>query len=292
MVKNRTGLINGQDMKLKKIRIAYGCMVIFFILMSLVFIIPPLWTILSSFKDVKEFIRIPPTIIPRSFQPEKLLRAWNNLNFTKLYANTLTIVVLSIVSTLICNGMAAYVISKMKPKGSKLFFTLLIATMMIPGQVSMVEVYKNIIDFPILHVNMINTYWPMFLMNGCNTFMIIVYKSFFDGIPTSLLEAAKIDGAGDIKVFAKIVLPLSKPVVMTSIILTFNGVWGDYFWPSFILKDPAKQSIMVAIMNLKYDYPVDVQLAALVFAIVPPVVIFLFLQKYIMEGFTMSGIKG
>ncbi len=292
MTKSRTGLINSQDMKSKKVKIAYNFMIVFFVLMSLVFILPPIWTILSSLKDVKEFIRTPPTIIPRSFQPEKLMKAWNDLDFTRLYANTLTIVGLSIVSTLLFNGLAAYVISKMKPKGSKLFFSLLIATMMIPGQVSMVEVYKNIIDFPVLHVNMLNTYWPMFLMSGLNTFMIIVYKSFFDGIPTSLLEAAKIDGAGDIKVFSKIVLPLSKPVIMTSIILTFNGVWGDYFWPSFILKDPEKHNIMVAIMGLRYDYPVDVQLAALVFAIVPPVVIFLFLQKYIMEGFTMSGIKG
>ena len=92
--------------------------------------------------------------------------------------------------------------------------------------------------------------------------------------------------------FFKIILPLSKSVIITSILLTMSGVWGDFFWPQMILKDDALHTIMLAILKLKYTYPVDIQLAGLVFAIVPPVVIFLFLQKYIMEGFTMSGIKG
>lgn len=292
MLKDKCGLINSQDLKKPGTKIGYICLTIFFLLLSLVFVLPPLWTVLSSLKDVKEFIQVPPTIIPRSFEPQKLLTAWNDLDFTKLYLNTITILIGTIAFKLSFCGFAAYVISKVKPAGSKLIFTLIISTMMIPGQVTLVAVYKNILNFPVLNVNLIDTYWPLFMMSGMDAFMIIVYKSFFDGIPTSLIEAAKIDGVGTFGMFFRIILPLSKSVIITSILLTMSGVWGDFFWPQMILKDEELQTIMLAILQLKYTYPVDVQLAGLVFAIVPPVVIFLFLQKYIMEGFTMSGIKG
>ena len=292
MFKNKTGLINSQDLKTKPMKIAYIALTVLFLLISIIFVLPPLWTVLSSFKDVKEFIQMPPTIIPRSFHPEKLITVWNDLNFSKLYLNTLVILVGTVVVKISFCGLAAYVISKMKPKGSKVIFWMIIATMMIPGQVKLVAVYKNILDFPLLHINMINTYWPLFLMGGADAFMIVVYKSFFDGIPDLLIEAAKIDGVGSFGMFSKIILPLSKSVIITSILLTMSGVWGDFFWPRMILKEKELWNIMLAILELKDTYPIDIQFSGLVFAIVPPIILFLFLQKHIMQGFTMSGIKG
>lgn len=292
MFKDKTGLINSQDLKVKRIKIAYIGLTVFALLASLIFVLPPLWILLSSLKDVKEFIQMPPTIIPRSFHPEKLLTVWNDLNFSRLYLNTIIILIGTIIVKVTFCGLAAYVISKMRPWGSKVVFWMFIATMMIPGQVALVSVYKNILDFPLLHINMLNTYWPLFLMGGGDAFMIIIYKSFFDGIPDSLIEAAKIDGISSLGMFGRIIIPLSKPVIVTSMLLTLSGVWGDFFWPGMILKEKENWNIMLAIMELKDTYPIDIQFSGLVFAIVPPIVMFLFFQKYIMEGFTMSGIKG
>ena len=158
----------------------------------------------------------------------------------------------------------------------------------------MVPIYKNIVEFPLLNINLINTYWPMWLMAGANAFYVIIYKSFFDGIPTELLEAGKLDGCNDFTSFTKIILPLSKPIISTMIILSFNGAWGDFFWPYMVLKDSNMQTIMVDVYKMQQSTTVQINtlLLAIAFAIIPPIIVFIFFQKKIMNGFTMSGIKG
>ena len=293
MKKNkRIGIISEIDYANKPAKILYWSLFALMCIIAFVCIAPPIWVILSSLKDTKEFYAIPPTIIPRSFNPEKIVEAWNTFDFSRYYLNTIIVTAGAIIMSVVCNGLAGFVLSKLKPKGSGLVFALILGSMMVPNTVSMVPVYQNIVSFPILGFNMINTFWPMMLMAGCNAFQTMVYKSFFDGIPSALIEAGKIDGCNEIQSFIKIVIPLSKAVVFTSMILTFNAEWGSFFWPFLVLRDKEVYTVIVEVFKIRNSIAQDQVLMILSFAIIPPAIMFMIFQKNIMQGLTMSGIKG
>lgn len=284
--------ISDIDIKRPGGKIAY---VVFFALITLIVLVcvlPPLWVLLSSVKSTEEFYAVPPTIIPHTYEWGKLLDAWSQLNFAKYYLNTFTVIAGTIAVSVTVNGMAGYVLSKLKPMGSKLIFTMILCVYMLPSSATMVPVYKNIINFPVLNINLLNTYVPMWLMAGANAFMVMVYKSFFDGIPASYIEAARLDGANDIQIFSKVMLPLSKPVIFTSMILTFNTSWGDFFWPFLVLKDKNVQTVIVRIYSLRPTIGLDLLITVLAICIIPPIILFMFFQKHIMAGFSIGGIKG
>jgi len=291
----RTGIINYMDLKKAHIRLLYWVVFVLLCILAFVCMAPPLWVIISSTKDVKEFIMIPPTIIPRSFHPEKWIDVWNMLDFGRYYINTLALAAGNVVCSITFNGLAGFVLSRLKPRGSTLIFTLMLWTMMLPNSVAMVPVFKNIVNVPLLNINLTDSYIPMWLMAGASAFNVMVFKSFFDGIPSSLIEAARLDGCTDLQIFYRVVVPLSTPVIMTMFILTINGTWKDFFWPYLILRNQDMYTVMVKIFTMGgsgSNYTIDLQMIALTFAIVPPAIFFLFFQRYIMQGFTLSGIKG
>lgn len=287
-----TGILGALDLRSPRIKLLYAIVIAVMIIISCACILPLLWLILSSLKDIKEFYAIPPMLIPNSLHFDKLLKTWQEFKFTRYYLNTAYLTIGSVVSCLIFNGLAGYFFSKLKPRGSALMFVLIVWTMLLPSMVGMIPLFKNIIDFPLLHINFTNTFWPMWLMAAANPVVILIFKSFFDEISQSLLEAAKIDGAPNRTILTRIMLPLSVPVISTITILTVNSVWMDFFWPYMVLKDQAHWTIIVAIFNLRASTPMDLQFIALTFAVLPPILLFLFFQKYIMQGYTFSGIKG
>lgn len=290
--KDEGAIISNIELKRTGGKVAYVCFTAVMLLIVLICILPPLWVILSSVKSTEEFYAVPPTIIPRTFEWGKLLEAWNQLSFAKYYMNTFAVIAGTIATSVIVNGLAGYVLSKLKPMGSKIIFTLIMCVYMLPASATMVPVYKNIINFPVLNINLLNTYVPLWMIAGANAFMVIVYKNFFDGIPSSYIEAARLDGANDIQIFTKIMIPLSKPVIFTSMILTFNSSWGDFFWPFLILKDKEVQTVIVRVYALKNVIGQDLLITALAICIIPPIILFMFFQKHIMQGFSMGGIKG
>ncbi|MEG1441654.1 MAG: carbohydrate ABC transporter permease [Oscillospiraceae bacterium] len=289
----QTGLLTSLDLKSLRSRIGYWCIVGFIVLVSIICIFPPLWVFLSSFKDVKEFLSIPPTIIPHSFHPEKLVEVWKSMNFGKYYINTFYLAIGELVFCIFFNGLAGYVISRLKPKGSMLFFSLVLWSMMLPTSVSMVPLFMSFIDFPIFHFSMLNSYFPMWLMAGANAFNVLLFKNFFDSIPMSYLEAARIDGCSNLGIFTRIILPLSKPIIMVVAIFSINASWESFFWPYLVIKDKSLTTVAVQLFKMKATgFAMDKYMIVLLFSILPPAIIFLFFQKYIMEGVTMSGIKG
>lgn len=290
----RTGIINSIEMKKTKFKMAYWILFLVMVLISLICLLPPVWILLSSMKDIKEFYKIPPTILPETFQPEKLIETWNKLKFFRYYINTLELAAGCVVFSVVINGLAGYVLSRLKPKGSGLFLSLMIWTMLMPASLSLVPLFKTMIKFPLLGINLTNTYIPMWLISGASAYFVLIFKGFFDSIPVSLLEAARLDGCGNLKIFYKIIVPLSKPIIAVVSIFTVNGAWGDFLMPYLIIKDPEKYTVMVRIFTMRgsVGFALDIQMIALVFAIIPPVILFLFFQKHIMHGFTLSGIKG
>lgn len=288
------GVISEFEYKSPKNKLIYWVMIAILLVLVVICMFPPLWVILSAGKDVDEFYRVPPTLFPKSFNPEKIVNLFKTHNFVQYYINTFEVCVGSVIFSVVINGFMGYSLSKMRVKGSKIIFGLVLASYLLPNTVSMVPVYKAIIKFPVLNVNLMNTNWPMWLMAGANAFMVIVYKGFFDNIPDSLLEAGRLDGCTDTSLFTRIVLPLSKPVMFTSVILTFNAAWGDFFWPYMVLRKKETYTIMVDIFIMQQEptITIDTILIAIAVAIIPPAILFVFFQKNIMQGFTMSGIKG
>ena len=298
--KVKIGLISEIDLKSPGIKVLYWSLFLILVILALIAFLPPLWVMVSSTKDTAEFYAVPPTVIPKSFNLAKLISIWNDISFGKYYMNTIYVTLGTIVASITFNGLAGYVLAKLKPRGSTVVFALLMATMMIPNNVSMVPVYKNIINFPLLRpfaslgvdTSLINTFWPMWMMSASNIFLIIVFKGFFDGIPTSYIEAAHLDGCNAVSVFTRVVLPLSKPVIATASILTVTSAWSDFFWPYMVLKTRDLSTVIVIVYKLRDSMSVDRFIPVLTFAMLPPMILFMFFQKNIMQGFSMSGLKG
>lgn len=290
-----TGIISKFDMQNPSVKVLYGVIWFFMILAILICFLPPLWCMTSALKDSREFFSVPATLIPRSFHPEKLWETWEMLNFGQAYINTVIVLCGSLVMSLVCNGMMGYVLSRLRPRGYKLVLSLVLWTLMLPQSVSQVPLFKNFLSLPILGINITESYLPMWLLAGANAFYVLIFKSFFDSIPQSLIEAARLDGCTNLGIFFRVMLPLSKPVLMVIAIFTINASWSDFFWPYLVLGSRSElYTVMVKIFYMagSSGYSEDIQVVALIFTIIPPTILFLFFQRYIMSGFTLSGIKG
>ena len=289
------GIISKFDMQNPSVKVLYGLIWFFLILAVLLCFVPPLWCMTSALKDSREFFSVPATIIPRSFHPEKLWETWEMLNFGQAYLNTIFVLCGSLVMSLVCNGMMGYVLSRLRPRGYKLVLSLVLWTLMLPQSVSQVPLFKNFLSLPILGINITESYLPMWLLAGANAFYVLIFKSFFDSIPQSLIEAARLDGCTNLGIFFRVMLPLSKPVLMVIAIFTINASWSDFFWPYLVLGSRSElYTVMVKIFYMagSSGYSEDIQVVALIFTIIPPTILFLFFPRYIMSGFTLSGIKG
>ncbi len=262
------------------------------IILAGISLFPPLWVFLSAFKNINEFLATPPTIIPRSFEPWKVIEAWKQAHFGTAYLNTLCIGGGQLIVNLLLNGLAGYSLSRLKPKGGKLVFMLITWTMMMPHSMNMVPLYMTFIDMPIIHVNITNTYLPLWIMAGAQPFNILLFKSFFDSIHMSYLEAARIDGCTEFGIFTKIILPLSKPIVFTVSLFALNGIWGDFFWPYLILRDEKLLPTGVKIYKMATAARKDIYFMVMIFVMLPPIIIYFTLQKYMMKGLAIGGVKG
>ena len=293
-MKERNGIISNLNYKKLSYKIIYWTIIALLIAVSIVCIVPVAWVLVSSLKSLDEFYSVPATIWPKSFHFEMIPELFGKYDFTTLYLNTIKLCAGSILFSIVFNGLMGYTLSKLKVKGGAIVFAVVLATYMLPTTVCMAPIYKNIIDFPIIGVNLINTNWPMWLIAGANAYFVILYKSFFDTLPNELLEAAKLDGCGDMNTFIRIMVPLSKPIVATTVIMSFSAAWGDFFWPYMVLKEPTVQTIMVKIYAMQSNTSIGMNtlLLAIAFSIIPPAIIFVIFQKKIMNNFTMSGIKG
>lgn len=291
--KKTEGALSSMNMLDRGNRVIYWCMFAMLVILALICVLPPVWIMISSFKTPKELLQIPPALLPSEWNLQKFKEIWNNLNFGKYYLNTIEIAVGSVVFSVVCNGLAGYVLSCLRPKFSGLFAGLILWTMLLPNTLSMVAQFMNICDFPIFGWNLTNTFWPMWFVRGANAFQILLYKDYFDGISKSLIEAAMLDGCSKLQVFGKIVLPLSKPIIAVDAIFTVTGVWGDFMLPYLTLSEKNLKTVMLAIYDMSTTtiYSIDEQLVGIVFSIIPPVLIFFFLQKYIMGGLTTGGVK-
>ncbi len=286
------GLITGAEFKSLYIKFIYAIFFVVLLILSLICVAPILWVFLSAFKDLDEFLQIPPTIIPKTFNLSKLPEVWNQLKIGKYYINSLVYVCGCLFFDIMLNGLAGYTLSKARPKGYKIADKLVFLCMLLPTSMNMIPLYMSFSDLPLLHINILNTYLPMWLMYGVAPFTIMLFKKYFDGIPKALSEAAKIDGCSELGIFARIIMPLSKPIVLVVAILCINTAWADFMWPYLIVNDPDKMQISVIVYNMKESMSIDKYFVVLLLSILPSIAIFAVFGRKMMGGLVVGGVKG
>lgn len=283
----KDGVIRGYDIRSPKVKVLAIIIMIICILMVCICLFPAVWVFLASFKDIKEFTRNV-TILPDSFDWSRMGDTWKAFNFTKYYRNSLISVLGSTICAVIFNGLLAYGLGVLKPKGYKVALGLVMWSLLIPGTVSIVALFRNI---NLIGLN--KSFVPLWLAFGANAFYVVLFKQFFEEIPRELLEAAKLDGCGVFRIFANIMLPLSKPIITVVAIFAVTAAWSDFLLPYLVLNGTDKVTVMVKLFSFK-DTPTDAVsvLRASFFAIIPPTIIFAIFQKQITDGAASGAVKG
>ncbi|MEU3222966.1 carbohydrate ABC transporter permease [Streptomyces sp. NPDC006976] len=259
---------------------------------TLAFVFPLYWMAGGAFKSSSELADPNPTLIPHSWHPESYSEAWANVGLSDYFLNTLLLAAGAWLTQLLVDVAAAYALSKLRPALGNIVLGMMLATLMLPVSALLVPTYLTVTDVPLFGVNLINTPWAIWLPACANAFNIFILKRFFDQIPTELLDSARMDGAGPLRVLVSVVLPLSRPVLAVVSIFAVVGVWKDFLWPLLVLPDPARQPITVALNRLAEFMPANQLLAGMVMASIPLLVIFLIFQRHIIAGLTAGSLKG
>lgn len=283
----KDGAIRGYDISSAKVKLLCLIILLICLLIVLVCIFPVVWVFLASFKDIKEFTRNV-TILPEHFDWSRMQTTWNAFKFTKFYKNSLISVLGCTVCAVIFDGLLAYAIGVLKPKGYQLAYGLVMWSLLIPSTTSIVALFRNI-----NLIGMEGSFLPLWLAFGANAFYFVLFKQFFEDIPKELLEAARLDGCGVLQIFIRIMLPLSKPIIMVVAIFAITAAWSDFLLPYLVLNGSGKETVMVKLFTFK-DTPTDAVsvLRATFFAIIPPTILFIIFQKQITDGAAAGAVKG
>lgn len=223
-----------------------------------------------------------------SFSLSNYVRIFKNFNLMRNLTNSVIVTVGACTMNCVFSSMAAYGFAKKKFPLRNKIFSLYLATLMIPGQVTLIPVF-NIMK----KMNLLNTHIAL-MLPVVNAFGVFLIHQFMSNVPDELLEAAKIDGCPEHKIFIKIVLPLIRPVLVSLVIFTFITCWNDFLWPLVVSSSEQMQTITLAISTLKGNYSTNYGLvmAGATLAFLPPFLLYIFLQKQFVEGIALSGIKG
>ncbi|WP_408631605.1 carbohydrate ABC transporter permease [Metabacillus kandeliae] len=254
---------------------------------GLLFALPFIWMILSAFKSESEVLQLTPSLFPKEFTLDNFKNLFENMNFAVYLKNTIIVVICSFAG-LFLNAMAGYAFAKHRFRGKEKLFYLVLATMMIPGQVTMIPVYLILNQ-----LHLVNTMAGIVLPGLVGAFSIFLFRQFMTTIPDELLEAARLDGAGEFRVFMQIILPMSRPILAVQGILTFIAGWNSFLWPLIIANDESLYTLSVGLSLLKGQYNSNfaLQMAGSTFMVVPIVIIFIIFQRHIIDGYNISGMK-
>lgn len=257
---------------------------------ALIGVFPFYWMIVTSLKPANSVLEFPPRLIPVSFDFSNYLKVFEMAPIMPIaYLNSFKVAILATLGTLFTSALAAYAFSKMRFRGQGILFGVLLGTLMIPSQVTLIPMYIVFAKF-----GWVDTHLPLIvpqvLTNAYGVFMI---RQYMVRIPREYIEAAQIDGCGYFRSFLRIMLPLSKPILITLGLLTFVGSWNNYFTPLIFLNSEQNFTVPLAVASFRSVYTIqwELMMAAAAIAVAPVVVLFLASQKYFVESIALSGIK-
>lgn len=260
----------------------------FLTLTSILTLIPFIWMLGASFMFDGKASVFPPIFLPDPFTLIQYKTLFARLNVSQNFFNSLFLSVTVTIVSLLFNSMAGYAFAKYRFAGKKVLFNLLLSSMIIPSQVTMLPLFLLL-----KYMGFINTYMAIVIPGMANIFGIFLIRQYCLSIPDSLIEAARIDGATDFQIYRKIILPLAVPILVTLSIFSFLGTWNDFLWPLIALTDDSMYTLPVSLANLMLEHTKDPELmmAGSVITVIPVIVVFLFLQKYYIKGIMMGSVK-
>jgi multiple sugar transport system permease protein len=257
--------------------------------LALATILPLVWMVSASFMPPGEATTDPPPFFPSRMTLENYQALFTRLNLGRHLLNSIGIAVGGTLLSLLFNSMAGYAFAKLRFGGRDRIFAILIAALAIPGQVGMLPLFLLM-----RQLGLVNTYLGVLIPSLASILGIFLVRQFALSIPDELLDAARVDGAGELRIFTSVVLPLLRPVLATLAIITFMNTWNDFLWPLIVLTDDAKQTLPVALARLVGEHALDTELmmAGAVLTVLPVLLVFLALQRSYIEGILMGSVKG
>lgn len=252
-------------------------------------VIPMLWMVSASLMPAGQASSYPPRLLPDGVTFEHYVALFTRLDLGRSLLNS-AIVAFSVTAiSIVINSMAGYAFAKLRFRGRDRMFRVLAAGLVIPVQVSMLPLFLLM-----KQLGMINSYWGVIIPGMASIFGIFLIRQYAQSIPDDLLDAARMDGAGELRIYLSIVLPTIVPILATLGIWTFLSTWNDFMWPLIVLSDDAKWTLPVALANLSGEHVQDTELmmAGSVLTILPVMLVFLFLQRYYIQGVMVGSVKG
>jgi multiple sugar transport system permease protein len=252
-------------------------------------LLPFLWMLLGSFKTQGELLQRPITWWPEAPTLDNYARWLSQLNYGQFFANSVIVAVVVVLGNLVFCSMVGYALAKMRFAGKRVLFSLVLLTLMVPGVVTLVPMFVLVAN-----MGLVNTYPALILPFLATPIGVFLMRQFILAVPDALIEAARIDGAGEFRIFARIVLPQCGPALATLAILTFLSSWNNFLWPLVVAQTESMYTLPVALSlysvgsNGTYY---GLLMAGSVLVVTPILILFLFLQRYFVQGIAMTGIK-
>jgi multiple sugar transport system permease protein len=293
-VTSSRGLISDFERRKPGIRVSVaGVNVLLFLFLMLACLGPMYLLVKSAVTPTQDTLRAPLSFFPNGAAWDNLDQAWNHVQVSRYFLNTIVLAVGSWFFQLLVATTGGYVLSVLRPKYAGVLNALVVCTLFVPSVVLLVPLYLTVLNPPLLGTSLLNSVWAIWLPAGASAFNVVLVTRFFDSLPREVFEAAKVDGAGPFSLFWRVVLPMSKPILGVVSVFAFIASWKDFLWPMLVLKNPEVQPLSVRLPAIQAQTDLGVFLAALAISTAVPVVFFLVFQKFFLSGAGMSGaVKG
>lgn len=264
--------------------------------------LPFYWSLLTAIRPNQEIFALPPLWLPKHLTLTHFKSAFTTVPLGRYVMNSGYLAIMGVLTNLFFGSLAGYAFAKLKFRGRQLIFRVLLSSLMIPMVVTMIPQFVLLKFFPLAGGNnllgqggdgLLNSYWGIILPGAAGVFGVFFMRQFFLTLPSDLAESARLDGAGEFQIFWRIYLPLTKPALATLGIFTFQAGWNNFFWPMIVLSDPAKATIQMGLQAFSYNHATEYgpMMAASIVATLPILILFVFAQKYFIQGIAFSGIK-
>ncbi|MEN2741807.1 carbohydrate ABC transporter permease [Microbacterium sp. X-17] len=260
------------------------------IVLALIVILPLVWILLTSFKTDGDAIRNPYSALPNPFSFDAYATIANGQQpVFRWFLNSLGAAALQSVIILITASLAAYALARLEFAGKRIVFGLIVATLLVPPVIFLIPNYLIV-----QNLGWLDSIWAITIPGAASAFGVFFLRQFFVGLPQEIEEAARIDGAGDLRIFLQIVIPLARPALATLAVLSFLANWNDFLWPVYVLLSPENLTLQPGLSQLQGAYSTHfaIVMAGAVVASVPVLILFFFAQKQIVESVATSGVKG
>ena len=274
---------------MKTKRLAHVGLYLLLGILCFIFLMPIVWVVFSSFKPAGELFAWPPSLIGKNPGLDNYILALEEGDFVRYFVNTVMVSLIATLLTVVVNVMAGYVFAKYHFRGERLLFGMVMVTLMIPLEVIMIPIFKVIVA-----TKLYDSLWGLIIPAVASPTAVFLVRQYYVPIPNELMEAARIDGASEQQIFLRVMLPLAKPVVSVLCIFSFMWRWNDYLWPKLVINNKRNYTLQLALDNFSGEYSVDWNslLAMSVISMIPVLIVFVTLQKYIIGGMTAGGVKG